>query len=127
MYRSALAILGALVAALTCVRRVGAAAEWCEHDDFMLHDVVDGKHLAIHVRVQQRSPKALLKDWSPAGNVRLVDAGEPGACAVRVIGPAHEWKATIFANHDFVMDADPATVYDAGAEQTFLLHPQIGK
>jgi hypothetical protein len=89
------------------------AAEWCEHDDYMLHDVVDGKHLAIHARVRQLSVREQLKDWSPAGNVRLA-ASEHGGVGVQITGPGHEWQARVFANHGYAMVEDAERAYAAG-------------
>jgi hypothetical protein len=99
------------------------AAEWCEHDDFVLHDLVDGKRLAIHVTVQQRSIKAQVKDWSAAGNIRLATTADtaPGTVGVQITGPAHEWRARVFASHGYAMVEDAERVYAAGEVVVFTL------
>lgn len=97
------------------------AHEWCEYDDFVLHELANGKNLAIHVKVSQMSPKDRRKDWSAAGNVRLSTTDDPGTVGVEITGPGYDWRADVFANHGYRMVADPALVYKPGATVVFVL------
>lgn len=95
------------------------AAEWCEHDDEILHPIVDDKRQNIHLKRAGLADKEAVRAWAKGSKATVSGVTAEGTVNVMITGPAFPWRAEF--SHGWV-SAEPAeTVYEAGASHSFAL------
>lgn len=99
------------------------AAEWCQHDDIVLHAEIGGENVAVHVRIAGLTTPDVMTEWHKerAGRVRLL--GNDGEMIrVMVIGPPCPWRVErIAGNHGYDMDQNQTLEYAPNQSVIFTL------
>lgn len=97
-------------------------AEWCEHDDHIIHVEMHGQQVAVHVKMSWFCTKEQLdKKWVRA-HTRQTHTPDAAAIAILFDAAPYKWRATVFGNHNFWPDVPALTEYQAGEGEILLLH-----